>query len=178
MFRSYNLIQHRDILEQLDLMALQHGLDVLHIRLGLAVLGLEVVQLVALLLEETQNALLLFFVGVEVLQLPDEVGDHVAHLAQIFGGDLGEGGFGEVTDLFLAGGAVLQHLLTVGDVDLLCEGNHHRLLLRGQPDFRCGGGGGFLLLLHRRSSGSGVQRQSGYCGGIEVKIQGIVISHC
>ena len=104
-------------------MALQHGLDVLHVGLGLVVLGLQVVQLIALLFEEAQNALLLLLIGIKALQLPDEVGDHIAHLAQILGGHLGQSSLGEIADLLLAGGAILQHLLAVGDIDLFRKGS-------------------------------------------------------
>ena len=158
-------------------MALQHGLDILHVGLSLVVFGLEVVELVALLLEEAEDALLLLLVGVETLQLPDEVGDHIAHLAEVLGGHLGESSFGEIADLLLARGAVLQHLLAVGDVDLFRKGIHHRLFFRSQLDVRCGGGGLRLLFLHRRSGGGGVQRQGRNSGGVEVKVQSIVVSH-
>ena len=142
-----HLVQHGDILEQLHLMGFQHGLDLFHVSLGLVVLGLEGIQLAGFLLEEAHDALLLFLVGVKTLQLADEVGDHIAHLAQILGGHLGEGCFGEIADLLLAGRAVLQHLLAVGDVDLLSEGVHHRLLLGAELDlFGLGGRSGFGLL--------------------------------
>ena len=169
-----HLIQHGDILEQLHLMCLQHGLDLFHISLGLVVLGLEGIQLAGLFLEEAHNALLLLLVGVKALQLANEVSDHIAHLAQILGGHLGEGSLGKIADLLLAGRAVLQHLLAVGDIDLLGKLIHHGLLLGGQVHlcFRGRGSGGLFLLRH--SSGGGVQRQGGHCRGIQIKIQSIV----
>ena len=131
-------------------------------------------ELIALLFEEAQNALLLLLIGIKVLQLPDEVGDHIAHLAQILGGHLGQSSLGEIADLLLAGGAILQHLLAVGDIDLLGKLIHHGLLLGGQVYLCLRGGscGGFFLLRH--SGGGGVQRQGGHCGGIQVKVQSIV----
>ena len=170
-----HLIQHGDVLEQLHLMALQHGLDLFHIGLGLVVLHLHGVQLVALLLEEAQNALFLFLTGIKAFQLTDQAGDHVTHLAQILGGHLGERSLGEIADLFLAGRAVLQHLLAVGNVDLLGELVHHGLLLRGQVHL-CLRSGGFLLdgrSLFLRCRG-GVQRQGGHSGCIQIKVECIV----
>ena len=170
-----HLVQHGDILEQLHLMAFQHRLDLFHIGLGLTVLHLHGVQLVALLLEEPQNALLLLFPGVKALQLADEAGDHVAHFAQILGGHLGEGRFGEVADLFLAGRAVLQHLLAVGDIDLFGKLIHHGLFFRAEVHLLFRGG----CLLRGRSclffgSGFRVEGQGGHCGGVEVKIERVV----
>ena len=159
-------------------MALQHGLDVLHVGLGLVVLGLQVVQLIALLFEEAQNALLLLLIGIKVLQLPDEVGDHIAHLAQILGGHLGQSSLGEIADLLLAGGAILQHLLAVGDIDLFRKGIHHCLLLRGQLHLRLLDRRGGLRLFLLRSLRGGVQRQGGHCRSIEIEVQSVVVSHC
>jgi hypothetical protein len=88
-----------------------------------------------------------FLACIKALQLTDQAGDHIAHFAQILGGHLGKGGLGEIADLLLAGGAVLQHLLAVGDVDLLSEGVHHRLLLGAELDLLgLGGRSGFGLL--------------------------------
>ena len=158
-------------------MALQHGLDLLHVGLGLVVLGLEGIQLVRLLFEEAHDALLLLLIGIKAFQLADQAGDHVAHFAQVFGGHLGKGRFGEIADLLLAGRAVLQHLLAVGDVDLLGELVHHGLFLRGQVHllFRCGllGGRRGLCFLCRRGR---VQRQGGHCGCVEVKVE-VVVCH-
>ena len=66
-----HLIQHGDVFQQLDLMALQHGLDVLHVGLGLVVLHLHGIQLVALLLEEAEDALFFFLACIKALQLTD-----------------------------------------------------------------------------------------------------------
>ena len=127
-------------------MLFEGGLDGLDVRFRFAVLGLHVVELVTFFLEEAEDALFLFG-GIKVFQLPDKVGDHAAHLAKVFGGHFGKCRLGEVTDLLLAGGAVLQHLLAVGDVDLLSEGVHHRLLLGAELDlFGLGGRSGFGLL--------------------------------
>ena len=156
-------------------MTLQHGLDVLHVGLGLIVPGLELFHLVGLLFEEAQKTLLLLG-GVKVFQLGDQVGDHVPHLAQVLGGNLGQSGLGKIADLLLAGGAILQHLLAVGDVDFLGEGVHHRLFFGAELDLGggllgrrfLGGGRGSLFFLHR------VQGQAGHSGGVQIKIQSIV----
>ena len=166
-----HLVQHGDILEQLHLVALQHGLDVLHVGLGLVVLGLELVQLVGLFLEEAKDPLFLLG-GVEALQLADQVGDHLPHLAQVFGGHLGQRRLREVADLLLAGRAVLQHLLAVGDVDLLGEVVHHLLLLGGQAHLLLGRLGRLLLfLLGDGQVGRGVQRQGGGGGASKSKFK-------
>ena len=52
-------------------MALQHGLDLFHIGLGLVVLHLHGIQLVALLLEEAEDALFFFLACIKALQLTD-----------------------------------------------------------------------------------------------------------
>ena len=169
-----HLVQHGNILEQLHLMCFQHGLDLFHVGLGFVVLGLKGVQLAGFFLEEAHNALLLLLVGVKALQLADEAGDHITHLAQILGGHLGEGSLGKITDLFLAGRAILQHLLAVGDIDLLGKLIHHGLLLGAQVQLCLRGGGSGGLFLLRHGSRGGVQRQGRHCRGVQIKVQGIV----
>ncbi len=114
-------------------MVFQHGLDPFHVGLGLVVLGLQGVQLVGLLLEEAQDALLLLLAWRQsssarrsgsVIRSPTSPRSLVDTLERRC--------LGEIADLFLAGCTVLQHLLAVGDVDLLGELIHHGLLLRGQ----------------------------------------------
>ena len=69
----------------LHLMALQHGLDLFHVGLGLVVLHLHGIQLVGLLREEAEDALFFILTGIKALQLTDQAGDHIAHFAQILG---------------------------------------------------------------------------------------------
>ena len=68
----------------------------------------------------------------------------------------------------------MQHLLAVGDIDLLGKLIHHGLFLWGQVHLCLRGGGSGGLFLLRHSGGGGVQRQGGHCGGIQIKIQSIV----
>ena len=112
-------------------MVLQLGLDALHVLVSTFVAGLELFQVIACLFEQTQKALGLLGGGVKALQLRDQAGDEFAGLAHILGLDAGEGGLGEVAQLLLAGGAVLQHHLGVGDVNLLSKVIDHLLLFGG-----------------------------------------------
>ena len=158
-------------------MALQHGLDLFHVGLGLVVLHLHASSWSPFFLKKPRMPFSPPRLH-QAFQLTDQAGDHVAHLAQILGGHLGERSFGEIADLLLAGGAVLQHLLAVGNIDLFSKLIHHGLFFRGQVHLRllrCGSFllGGCCLFLFCRG---GVQRQGGYCGCIEVKVE-CIISH-
>ena len=153
-------IQHGHVLQQLHLMSLQRALNLLHVHFDLVVLGLHGFQLVALLFEEAEQALLLFG-RVKALQLAHQLGEHIAHFAHVLGAHLAQGGIAEVADLLLAGCAVLQHLLGVADVDLLGEVVHHLLLLRSERGLLHRVGRFGLLFL-----GKGIQGQAGCGGGI------------
>ena len=83
----------------------------------------------------------------------------------------GEGGLGEIADLLLAGRAVLQHLLAVGNVDLLRKGVHHGLFLGGQPDLLRGRGGLGLLFLGRSGSSTGSSVKVGVAGASRSKLK-------
>ena len=70
-------------------------------------------------LKKPRKPFLLALVEVEALQLDDEVGELLADLAHVLGADLAERGAGEIGDVLLRGGAVVEYLLAVGDVYLL-----------------------------------------------------------
>ena len=125
-----HLVQHGDVLHQGDLMALQNAHDLVHVDLGLGVGDLDGFQLVALLLEEAEEALLLLLT--EALQLHYQRGESVADLAQILGADIVQGILGETGDVLLSGGTVLEDLSGVGDVDLLGEVGNHLALGLGE----------------------------------------------
>ena len=167
-----HLVQHGDVLHQGDLVVLQLGLDALHVLVSTFVAGLELFQVIACLFEQTQKALGLLGGGVKALQLRDQAGDEFAGLAHILGLDAGEGGLGEVAQLLLAGGAVLQHHLGVGDIDLLGKVIDHLLLFgakRGILDLDRLGLGGFQLGSLGGFVRDRVQCQGGGSGGGQVQ---------
>ena len=148
-------------------MALQHGHDLVHVGLGLGVLGFHGLQIVFLFLEEAEETALLLLA--EVLQLSYQTGQGLADLAQVLGADGIEGVFREGGDILLRGGAVLQDHVGVLDIDLLGELVDHLALRLGElaliqldrvsvPDLL--GLGGVL-----RSHG-GIQGQAGRVGGL------------
>ena len=116
-------------------MVLHHPADFVDIALRLIVLYLQVLQLVGALLEKAQESLFLFLI-VEVLQLGDHVRQHLANLAHVLGAHIVQGALGEVRDLLLAAGAVLQHHLGIRNVDLGGKIVHHLLFRRGQHRLR------------------------------------------
>ena len=113
-------------------MALQRLDDLVDVDLRLVVLGLHGGHVVALLLEEAEEALGLLLVRIEAAQLGHQVCDGVADLVQILGLDVLERRVGELGDVLLGSCAVGEHEVGVGDVDLLGEGVDHLLLLLGE----------------------------------------------
>ena len=157
-------------------MLLQHGLNVFHIGFCLGVFGFQLFNAAGALVEQPGQALGLFLGGIKVLQLVHQIAQHTAHFAQILGAHLAECGFGKISDLFLAGRAVLHHLLAVGHIDLFGKVGHHLSFLGAQGGILhrnglhlfglllCGLLGGFV--------GSGVQCQAGCGRGIQRKLRG------
>ena len=132
--------------------------------LGLVVLGLERGDVLPLLLEEAEEALFLALVEVEALQLDDEVAELLADLAHVLRAHLAEGGAGEVGDVLLRGGAVVEYLLAVGDVYLLGELRDGGLLgAREALELELLGRD--LLLLWRYGLGGGLFNNRGLGGG-------------
>ena len=78
-----HLVEGRDVLEQLDLMILENLYDVVDGRLGPVVFCFHGDQFVALLLEEFEEAFVLFF-DIEIFQLGDQSGYEFADFAHIF----------------------------------------------------------------------------------------------
>ena len=74
-------VEHVDVLEELDLVLLQLGRDVVHVLLDRGVAGVELLDLVGLLAEEAHESLGLLGRGVEALELGDETRDLLTHLA-------------------------------------------------------------------------------------------------
>ena len=111
-------------------MLLQSVADLLHIDFGLGVAALHQLQLVGLLFEESENALLLLFV--EALQLADDVDDQIAHFPQVLSLHIGQSGIGKVGHFLLGGCAVLQNLSGVLQIDLGSKIRDHFLLLLRQ----------------------------------------------
>ena len=126
-----HLIEHGNVLHQRDLMLLQRLGNAVHIGLYLAVLGLHALELVAGLAEQARQTLLLLL-RAEALELHHQLTQIRAHLAQILAADIAQSVLGKARHALLSGGAVLQHHVGVGDVDLLGELLHRLLLLFGE----------------------------------------------
>ena len=101
--------------------------------LGLVVLGFERGYALALLFEEAEEALLFALVKVQTLELNDEVRQLLADLAHVLGAHLAQRGTGEIGDVLLRGGAVVEYLLAVRDVYLPGKVAHCGLLGGGEP---------------------------------------------
>ena len=144
-----HLIHQGDVLQQLNLMAFQCGNDLVDIDLGLVVTSLQAGDAVCALLEEAEQALLLF-ICIEVLQFYHQIGDHFAHFTQVLGADGGQCAFREIGQLFLCGRAVLQDHGAVAQVDLLCKVIHNFLFGFGEEAFIQNHGGNFRLCLFCR----------------------------
>ena len=174
-----HLVEHGHILEQGDLMVLQILGDLVHVGLDLAVLGLHDLQLVAGLLEQPLQALLLLVLA-EALQLHHQTAQILADLAHVLVAHVVQGILGEGRHALLGGGAVLQHLIGVADVDLLGEGVHGLTLLLGQQALVHGHRLDLLFLLLRYLRRVGRQGQLGYGhrrGGIGIGGQGQLRHH-
>ena len=72
-------------------------------------------------LKKPRKPFFLVLVEVEALQLDNEVAELLAYLAHVLGAHLAERGAGEVGDVLLRGGAVVEYLLAVRHVYLLGE---------------------------------------------------------
>ena len=102
-------------------MAFQHFGDLVHIGLGLGVLGLHLLHFALAALEEAE-ALLLGLA--DLLELQHKAAQCVAHGAQILGAHAAQRGLRKLSDVFLGGGAVLHDLGGVGDVNFGGKGIH------------------------------------------------------
>ena len=126
-----HLVQHGDVLHQGHLMALQHLGDLVHVGLRLGVGHLHGLQLVFLLFEKAEDALLVLLLA-EALQLHHQGGQGLADLPQILGAHGVEGALGKAGDVLLGRRAVLEHHVGVGQVDLLGKVVHHLPLRLGE----------------------------------------------
>ena len=158
-------------------MLLQLPGDLLHIGLGLAVLGFHGLHLVSGLFEEAEQALFLLLLA-EALQLHHQTGEGVAHLPQILGAHLAQGALGEGGHALLGGHAVLQDQLGVVEVDLFGEVVHHLLLLLVEHTVVNHHGLGLgLLRLHGRGGGLSAQGEGGDLRLGRVGVQGQLGHH-
>ena len=168
-----HLVQVGHVLHQGDLVGLQVFHNLIHVGGGFGVPGFQGGQLILFPAEKAGKAFFLLL-RVKFLQLPDQVGQGLSDLPQVLGANLLQGVFGKLGDIFLGGGAVLQHLVGVADVDLVGEGLHRLLLLLGQQ---------FVVHLHRLDllflllgdlRGLRRQRQGGHlhCGGSSGIVRG------
>ena len=113
-------------------MSLQLLGDLIHIGLGLVIAGPQGLKIGGRFLKYAQQPLLLLLRGGEALQLRHQGGHHVAQLAHILGPDGVQRCAGEIRDIFLGSGAVLQHQSRIGQVDLIRKIKHRFLLGRRQ----------------------------------------------
>ena len=163
-----HLVQHGDVLHQHHLMRLQRPDDLVHVDLGLGIAGLQGLQVLALLLEETEDTLLLLFLLAKALQLHHQVGQSLAHLAKVLGFHAVQGVFREGGDVLLGGGAVLEHQVGVGDVNLLGKLVHHLFLGIAEHGLVQLDGVGVPLGLE----GGGVRLGSLGCSGLQGELGG------
>ena len=173
-----HFVQHCNVLHQGNLVVFQLGFDPLDIHVGFFILGFEVFNVGLLLFEKAEKALALFGC-IKTLQFADQVGDQFAGFPHILGFDTVEGVVRKIAEFFLAGRAVLQHHLAVGDVDLFGKIIDHLLLFGGQRGvFHLEGRGLFGFLHHflvrfrveRQGGGRGIQRQGRGGRNVQIKI--------
>ena len=86
-----HLVQHGDVLHQYHLVVLQNPDDLIYIDLGLGIAGLHRLQFVSLLLEKAEQAALFLLILTKIFQFHHQVGQGLAHLAQILGPDAVQG---------------------------------------------------------------------------------------
>ena len=136
--------------------------DLVHIDLGLVILGLHGGNVVGGFFEQAENALLLLFFHGEALQLCHKVRHHVSQFAQILGADGVQGGLGKIGNILLGGDTVLQHHTGILQIDLFRK-IQYRLLLRRAEGGQIGAGGlGRLCFLCHHDL---QRRLSGQIGG-------------
>ena len=165
-----HLVHRGDVLHERELVLLKLVGDLVHVDFGLVVLGLERGDALTLLFEEAQEALFLLLVEVHALELDDQVRELLAHLAEVLGADLAERGVGEVRNVLLSSGAVVEDLLGVRDVYLLCEFLHRGLLCGGEAfKFELFNGDFLFLLQHR--GGRLLRQLHGGGGGGRVRVE-------
>ena len=165
--RVVHLIEHRDVLHQLYLVAGQRFGNLIDVYLNLVVAALHKIDLRLRLAEHAEEAARLL-VG-EALELYDELAHQIARLAQILSAHLFERAFAELGDLALSRRAVAQHQAGVGDVYAAGEVLDHLLLLGRELHLRNlsfgGGRGGYLRFLAG-------QRERGHRGrGLLAEVQ-------
>jgi hypothetical protein len=102
-------------------MFFQQGRDLVDVDLRLGIAGLDVLDLVLTLAEETAEQPLLLIGILGALELCDQISQQIADLAEILGGNILQGVVREIGDLLLRRRAVLQDDIGFRDVDLLRE---------------------------------------------------------
>ena len=165
------LVHHGDVLHQRQLVLFQLGRDLIDVLFGLVVLRLERSDVLPRFFEEAHEALfLLGLLKIEPLQLDDQVGELLADLAHVLGAHFAQGGVRKIGDVLLRGGAVVQYLLGVGDVDLLGKLAHGGLLGGGEAvDIQLFRGGLGLFLRRERGLRRGGDRRCCRSVGVERK---------
>ncbi len=139
-----HFIQHGRILQQGDLVFFHDLADPVDVGLCLVVFDFQVIQTVGAFLEDAQKSLLFFLL--KTPQLRHHARQHLADLTHVLCAHIVQGVLGKCGDLFLASRTVLQHQLSVGDINLGGKIIYHFLFFRRQYHIRHPG---FFLLCLR-----------------------------
>ena len=174
------VVEEADVLEQLDLIALQRRGDGVDVDLHLVVLGLHVAHGLFGVPEQAPQPLGLFGAIAEALDFVDQLDQHFAHFAGVVGAHGGKRAVAEIGDLFLRVGPVEQHVVGVVQVDLLGE------FLDGPAVGLAEHGGVHLRRGFGRRHGSGFQLLDGFLhhhlvaghGGFQGEGGGLVLILC
>ncbi len=118
-----HFVEHCNVFEQLNLMPFQSIADFIYIDFYFVIVCLEGRDFIGAFFEETKNAFT-FLVDGKASQLHNQVGEHAAHFAQIFGANVFESRLGKVGDFLLCRCAILQHGGLVIDFDFFRKRFH------------------------------------------------------
>ena len=142
MVQLIHLVEQRDVFQQRYLMRFQRGSDLVDIGFGFVVFGAHRRDFVGSALENGQEAFF-FFGNVEVFQLGDYAGQHLADFAEVLGADGIECLFRKIGDFLLRSRAVLQDHAGIAQLDFFGKfiddfplGFRQRLLVK-RRDGRC-----------------------------------------
>ena len=139
-------VEHRHILEQLRLIALQLVRNGIHIGADLLEACLHAGDAVLRAGEELAQTLGLLAVALKALQLADQIDQHIAHGAGILRLDRLQRRVGELRDVLLRVRAEEQHMIWIGHVQLADERLDRLALAVGQLRVRQTGTLRLLLL--------------------------------
>ena len=182
-----HLVQGRDILHEEDLMLLQGLGHLLDVGIGAVVLDFQFLHLFLGLFKDTEETFFFFLIRVEVSQITDNAGEHVAHLAEVTRLDSRKSRVREIGHLLLGAGSVLEYAIGVRKVDLLRKGTHLLLftlcqnIRLGRRRFRGLGlshrGCRFRLRAECQLRNLRCRKICGKCGCVEFDLICIIVVH-